>query len=247
MGYGVNVRVWGDYACFTRPEMKVERVSYDFITPSAAKGILDCIYWKPAIRWVIDKIHVLKPIRFTNIRRNEVKSKMSLSKVKGIMKKANHVDEQQLFSISETSEKKEDVYSILITDDRTQRAAMVLRDVEYVIEAHFELIKENCGTEDTVEKHYNVALRRLRNGQFFQKPFLGTREFPCDFEIIENVDFIYRISDEFKGSKDYGYMLLNLDFQIDKKKDTMKVEPQFFKAVLVDGTLDLTNVSEVKK
>ena len=226
MGFGVKVRVWGDYACFTRPEMKVERVSYDIITPSAAKGILDCIYWKPAIQWTIDKIHIIKPIRFTNIRRNEVKSKASLSKIKGIMKE-------------------DKPYSILITDDRTQRAAMVLRDVEYVIEAHFELIPEKCGEDDTAEKHYNCALRRLQKGQFFQKPFLGTREFPCDFELIENDDYKSRISDEFTGNKELGYMLLNIEYQEDKKKNTLKVEPLFFKATLINGTLDLTNISEV--
>ena len=238
MSYGFKIRVWGNYACFTRPEMKVERVTYDFITPSAAKGILDCIYWKPAITWVIDKIHVINPIRFTNIRRNEVKSKMSLSKVKSLMKNANIDNEQNLFKINE---KNEDIYSVLITDDRTQRAAMILRDVEYVIEAHFELVKEKCGPEDTEEKHYNCALRRLKNGQFFQKPFLGTREFPCDFELIENDDFKTRISSEFNGENDYGYMLLNLDYQIDNKKNTMKVEPLFFKAILINGTLTVGN------
>ena len=121
MGYGIAIRVRGDYALFTRPEMKVERVSYDVITPSAARGLIEAIYWKPAICWVIDKIHVLNEIKFTNIRRNEVSEKISINTAKQIMRGA-----KKPFYQSATS-------------SRQQRAAMVLKNVDYIIEAHFEI------------------------------------------------------------------------------------------------------------
>ncbi|NMC13602.1 MAG: type I-C CRISPR-associated protein Cas5, partial [Chloroflexi bacterium] len=123
MGYGITIRISGPYALFTRPEMKAERVSYDVITPSAARGIIEAIYWKPAIRWVIDKIHVLNEIQFTNIRRNEVSEKASVDNVMQVMKGA-----QKPLYIS-TNEK------------RQQRAALVLINVDYVIEAHFEKVE----------------------------------------------------------------------------------------------------------
>src|SRR6516165_548038 len=122
MAYGIRLLVSGDHACFTRPEMKVERVSYDVMTPSAARGILEAIHWKPAIRWVIDKIHVLKPIRFQSIRRNEVGSKAPVGKIKTAMNRG-----------------KLEGLHLLVDKDRQQRASTVLTDVAYVIEAHFEL------------------------------------------------------------------------------------------------------------
>jgi CRISPR-associated protein Cas5d len=143
IGFGIKLKVWGDYACFTRPEMKVERVSYDVITPSAARGILEAIYWKPAISWKIDKIHVLNPIRFDNIRRNERPGKISAANVK----KAFKGEDVALYQDS--------------TEDTVQRASLVLRDVCYVIEAHFEMT-DRAEPDDTVEKQYNIALRRMR-------------------------------------------------------------------------------------
>ena len=214
MAYGVKLRIWGDYACFTRPELKVERVSYDIITPSSARGILDCIYWKPAIRWHIDKIHVVNPIEFTNIRRNEVSEIASTRKP-----------------------------YIIATDNRHQRAAMVLKNVEYIIEAHFELT-DKASLEDTVEKHYNIALRRLRKGQFFQKPFLGTREFSADFEIIENLLDIPK--SQLVGERDLGYMLHDIGYQLNDKGDKISVNPSFFRANLIDGVLELSDVEVVR-
>ena len=126
MGYGITVRVRGKYALFTRPEMKVERVSYDVITPSAARGIIEAIYWKPAILWVIDQIHVLNEIQFTNIRRNEVSDKASTDKALHIMKGGN------------------DLFYLAATDIRQQRASMVLKDVDYIIQAHFVIIPEKA-------------------------------------------------------------------------------------------------------
>ena len=123
MTFGVALRIWGEHACFTRPEMKVERVSYEIMTPPAARGVLGAIHWKPAIAWVVDKIHVLKPIRFQNIRRNEVASKISASSI------ANAISIETLEHLR-----------LVVNDDRQQRAAIIPRDVDYIIEAHFELL-----------------------------------------------------------------------------------------------------------
>jgi CRISPR-associated protein Cas5d len=223
MGYGITVRVWGDYACFTRPELKVERVSYDIMTPSAAKGIIEAIYWKPAIKWKIDKIHVIKPIRFTNIRRNEVTEVIKLNQVKQVMEKGN-------------------AFSIVAPEHRHQRAALVLKDVEYVIEAHFELNPEKAGEADTEEKHYNIVLRRLRQGQYFHHPSFGTREFGVSFEIIEEGDAIP--ASELKGTVDLGYMLYDMNFILDKEKNRQSVNPTFFRAKLENGVLDLNRKLE---
>ena len=165
MAFGVKLKVWGEFACFTRPEMKVERVSYDALTPSAARGILEAIYWKPAIHWVVDRIHVLNPVRFTNIRRNEVAGKIPAGTVKKAMK--DGVTPLHLF----------------VEDDRQQRAALILRDVAYVIEAHFEF----AGSEDNNGgKHREMFVRRASKGQCFHRPYLGCREFPARFELLEH-------------------------------------------------------------
>jgi len=226
MGYGVKIRVWGDYACFTRPEMKVERVSYDMMTPSAARGIIEAIYWKPAIKWTIDKIHVINPIRFTNVRRNEVSEVAKLGSIKKAMDKS-------------------EPYHIIAPENRHQRAALILRDVEYVIEAHFDLNKEKAGETDTVEKHYNIALRRLRQGQYFHHPSLGTREFGASFELIEDETAIPK--SKIIGDVDLGYMLYDMNFTLDESKTKQIVNPSFFRAKLEDGVLNLSKVrNEVK-
>ncbi|WP_298814684.1 type I-C CRISPR-associated protein Cas5c [Chloroflexus sp.] len=218
MGYGIIIRVQGRYALFTRPEMKVERVSYDVITPSAARGIIEAIYWKPAIRWVIDKIHVLREIQFTNIRRNEVSDKVSVDNALQVMK-GNH---KPLY--------------IDVTDKRQQRAAMVLRDVDYVIEAHFELTNK-AGIEDTEEKHYNIVLRRLRNGQHFHAPCLGTREFPACVTLIENRNDIPK--SPLEGKRDLGWMLYDLDFS-----SPNDIQPMFYHAIMCDGVIDVQELSK---
>lgn len=217
MGYGITIRVWGDYALFTRPEMKVERVSYDVITPSAARGLIEAIYWKPAIRWVIDRIHVLKEIEFTNIRRNEVSEKISTSEAERRMKGSTAP------------------FYLDAVDARQQRAAMVLKNVDYIIEAHFKLETEKVGPEETVEKHYNIALRRLRKGQYYHAPYLGTREFSAKVELIE--DGMIPTS-PLTGVRDLGWMLYDLDFA-----DVKDIQPQFFKAEMRDGVIDLTQVN----
>jgi CRISPR-associated protein Cas5d len=217
MGYGITIRVRGEYALFTRPEMKVERVSYEVITPSAARGIIEAVYWKPAIRWVIDKIHVLNEIEFTNLRRNEVSEKVSESEARRRMNGA-----QEPFYLS-------------TTDARQQRAALVLKNVDYIIEAHFELTGK-AGQEDTVEKHYNMVLRRLRKGQYFSAPCLGTREFGAKVDLIEDG----KIPESLLGDRELGWMLYDLDFE-----DAKDIQPRFFKAEMHKGVLDLTHV-EVK-
>ncbi|MGB9751231.1 type I-C CRISPR-associated protein Cas5c [Roseiflexus castenholzii] len=222
MGYGITIRVQGRYALFTRPEMKVERVSYDVITPSAARGIIEAVYWKPAIRWVIDKIHVLREVEFTNIRRNEVSDKASVDNALQVMKGAN----KPLY--------------IAATESRQQRAAMVLKDVDYVIEAHFEKVEKEWGERDTEEGHYNIVLRRLRNGQHFHQPCLGTREFPAKVTLIEDKRDVPK--SPLTGKRDLGYMLYDLDFS-----NLCDIQPMFFRAVMEDGVIVVPKPEEVKR
>jgi CRISPR-associated protein Cas5d len=218
MGYGFKLKVWGDYACFTRPEMKVERVSYDVITPSAARGLIEAIYWKPAIRWVVDKIHVMNEIKFTNVRRNEVSQKISSSNVKTVM---NGGDKN---------------LCLVITEERQQRASLLLKDVCYVIEFHFEMTS-SAGEQDNPEKHYNIALRRLRQGQSFHQPCLGTREFSANFEIVED-----EITAGYYGEEnniDLGWMLWDIDFEND-------MNPIFFRASMKNGIIDVDDLVKAR-
>ncbi|SHI91479.1 CRISPR-associated protein, Cas5d family [Geosporobacter subterraneus DSM 17957] len=213
MGYGIALEVWGAYGLFTRPEMKVERVSYDVLTPSAARGIIEAIYWKPAISWHIDRIHVYNPIEFTNIRRNEVSSKISASIVDSVMKGSA----KPLY--------------INTNADRQQRASMVLKNVRYIIQAHFELT-DKAGETDTVEKHYNIALRKMRNGQCYHNPYFGCREFPANFRLVEG-DFP---KSGLTGERDLGYMLYDIDFT-----NLEDIKPTFFRAIMRDGVIDLSD------
>lgn len=212
MAFGIRLHVWGERALFTRPEMKVERVSYDVLTPSAARGILEAIHWKPAIRWIVDSIQVLKPIRFESIRRNEVGGKLSGSRV-GRAMNAGYTDTLISF----------------IEDDRQQRASMVLRDVAYIIGAHFELT-DKAGAEDNGGKHLDTFNRRARRGQCFQTPCLGTREFPADFALIEEGALDH--DPALDGERDLGWMLHDIDF--DKG-----MTPRFFHARMIDGRVDV--------
>lgn len=206
----VTVEVWGDYACFSRPEMKVERVSYDIVTPSAARGLLEAIYWHPGLRWVIDRIHVCAPIRFTNLRRNEVKDTINARKVKTVMEKGQG-----------------DLY-LATPESIQQRAAMVLRDVHYVIEAHFEMTP-NASPGDNPGKFQDIMKRRLSRGQFYHQPCFGVREFPANFQPCEAIP---PCPQELRGEKDLGWMLLDLDYSAPEN-----IEPRFFRAVLRDGIL----------
>jgi len=212
MGYGIKLKVWGDYACFTRPEMKVERVSYDVMTPSAARGILDAIHWKPSIRWVVDRITVLNPIRFDTFRRNELSGRISASTVKRAINGAEVLLGQN------------------IEENRQQRATMMLCDVAYLIEAHFELT-DKAGQEDSSEKHYNIFLRRARQGQCFHRPYFGCREFPVSFELMEGNELPLSYY-EGQAEKDLGWILQDIDFS-----DNMN--PRFFRANMRHGVIDV--------
>jgi CRISPR-associated protein Cas5d len=212
MTYGVKLQVWGNYACFTRPEMKVERVSYDVITPSAARGILEAIHWKPAIRWIVDKIHVLKPIRFQSIRRNEVGHKISARNVAEAMN-AGSLEGLCLY----------------VDEARQQRAATILHDVAYVIEAHFELT-EKAASDDNEGKHREMFVRRAEKGQCFHQPCLGTREFPANFALLEGDS--PKPDAALEGEKDLGWMLYDIDFANGMK-------PLFYRPAMVDGVIDV--------
>ena len=217
MGFGIKVLISGDRACFTRPEMKTERVSYDVITPSAARGILEAVYWKPAIAWKIDSIQVVNEIRFDTFRRNELASKLSYQNAKAAYSKNVPV-------------------YVDVMADRQQRATMYLKDVAYIVTAHFEMTAR-AGESDTPEKHYNIALRRLRKGQCFNQPYLGCREFPATVSLVEDgtVESYYQDIDQF----DLGFMLYDIDF-----KNSM--EPMFYRAVMKNGVID-TSRREVKR
>jgi len=207
----VKLHVWGDHACFTRPEMKVERVSYDVMTPSAARGILEAIHWKPAILWVVDAIHVLKPIHFTSIRRNEVGAKIPAGSVKSAM---NRGDTNGL--------------GLAVDDNRQQRASTVLVNPAYVIEAHFELT-DKAGDGDTDAKHIAMFNRRAAAGQCFHRPCFGTREFAAHFELVEGDLPVSTLPDD-QSNRDLGWMLHDIDHANDHT-------PYFFRAALVDGVI----------
>lgn len=213
MGVGVKVNVWGDYALFSRPELKVERYSYDIITPSAARGILEAIYWHPGMRWIIDKIYVKNPIQFTSVRRNEVKSKILASNV---LQAYNGADKPLYISTKE---------------DIVQRASQLLCNVSYTIEAHFEMT-EKANTSDNPGKFKDIIMRRLRKGECFHMPYLGCREFPANFALCEEEEIhtAYDVVEE----KDLGIMLFDMDYS-----DPENIQPMFFRAVMRHGVVDL--------
>lgn len=208
----VKVEVWGPYALFSRPELKVERYSYDVMTPSAARGLLEAIYWHPGLRWIIDKIYVLSPIAFTGVRRNEVKSKISARNVSAVINKGAG----ELF--------------IATSDDIQQRASTVLRNVHYVIEAHFELT-DRAAPGDNEGKFCDIMRRRLEKGQCFHQPCFGCREFPAHFKKWEGGEIITAYPDE---ERELGLMLYDIDYA-----DPENLTPMFFRARLEKGVLNV--------
>lgn len=222
MSFGIRLKVWGEHGCYSRPEFKVERVSYDVMTPSAARGLLDAIHFKPAIKWVIDEIHVLSPIRFQSIRRNEIGSKISAGNVKSAMKRGDIGGLQ-----------------LLVEDDRQQRAATVLVKPAYLIVAHFVLTPK-ADASDNEGKHLDIFNRRARSGQCFHQPCLGTREFPANFELIERGAALPTAIPE---TRDLGFMLWDIDHQA-KGRPSM-----LFHARLVDGVLKVPppNSPEIRR
>ena len=210
---GLRVKVWGDFALFTRPEFKVERVSYDVITPSAARGILEAIHWKPAIRWVVDRIRVLRPIRFDTLCRNEVGAKVSYQTARASIQSGEAPN------------------PLWIDEQRQQRASTLLRDVAYVIEAHF-VMTEHAGADDTPGKHADMAQRRLARGQCVQQPALGCREFPAYFAPAEPADLRDPADESLWGERDLGWMLHDIDF-------VNGMTPRFFRAVMRNGVVEV--------
>ena len=207
----ISVEVWGAYALFSRPELKTERVSYDVMTPSAARGLLDAILWHPGMKWIVDSIHVCAPIRFTNIRRNEVKDTVSARKAQSVMEKGGEL-------------------YLATPESIQQRAAMVLRDVHYVIDAHFEMTQRASPT-DNPGKFQEMMRRRVEKGQFYHQPCFGVREFPAHFKPCIQLP---PCPEELKGEKDLGWMLLDMDYS-----DPESITPHFFRATLRDGILEV--------
>jgi len=215
----IRLKVWGPRALFSRPEMKVERVSYDVITPSAARGVLEAIHWKPQMAWRIERLHVLNPIRFESLRRNEVGSKIPAGKVASAMRAgrteglALHVDE-----------------------DRQQRAATLLKDVAYVIEARIELTATGrADPAESVQKHLEIARRRMAKGQYFHHPYLGTREFACDFALVEGA--APAPHESLAGERDLGWMALEVGYLPGMKAS-------FFRAKMRHGVIEVPSASD---
>lgn len=215
------LEVSGDFACFTRPEMKVERVSYDVMTPSSARAVFESILWKSAIRWYIDKIEVLKPIRWVSVRRNEVGAVISVRNAQEAMNKGTGS------------------LGLNIEDERQQRAGLFLRDVAYRIHAHFEL-QPDAGENNTPAKFLDMFERRAEKGQCVNQPYLGCREFACDFRLI---DPMLEQSNPVKETRDLGWMLYDMDYS-----NAADPQPRFFRATLENGILNVPvwNSQEVR-
>lgn len=213
MSYGFKIDIQGEYALFSRPEMKVERVSYDCMTPSAARGILEAVFWHPGMQFKIDRIYVLNPIKFENIRRNEVKAKVSASNVLKVMNQGKG----ELF--------------LAALENIQQRASMVLKDVHYIVDAHFIMTKQANST-DNAAKFYEIFQRRLKKGQCYHMPYLGCREFPAEVRPYGSGE----IQTAYQGKeKDLGFMLYDMDYS--NKED---IRPMFFRAILKNGVLDVS-------
>ena len=207
----IQLEVWGPYALFSRPEMHVERVSYDVPTPSAARGLVEAIYYHPGLQWHIRRIYVLNPIRFTNIRRNEVTDKIPYDKVRKAMQGG-------------------EIPSLITSQKIAQRAAMVLQDVRYVIEAEFTMT-DRAAPGDNPGKFQDIVTRRMAKGQCYHTPYFGCREFPAAFRAwqggaIPTID----------TSCDLGFMTYDFDYS-----DPENITPTYFRAKLEHGVLDTQN------
>jgi len=223
---GFCLEVTGDYACFTRPEMKVERVSYDVITPSSARAIFEAILWKPAIRWQVSKIEVLAPIRWTSVRRNEVSKVASPRAGSGIF----------------------------VEDERQQRASLILQDVKYRLWAEFEFLtasqrprstnpspewlgdaaeKEERRQDESPAKYAAMFERRARKGQCFNQPYLGCREFSCrEIKLVDPAHEPSQPEPSLGGPRDLGFMLYDMDYA-----DPKNVRPLFYRPTMTNGVI----------
>lgn len=213
----VKMEVWGEYALFTRPEMKVERVSYDVPTPSAARGMLEAVYYHPGLAWKIDRIYIMNPIRFTNLRRNEVDAKILASDLRSAVQGG-----------------KKPLY-LATSEHIQQRAALMLRDVRYVIEAHFDMT-ERAAPSDNPGKFQDIIKRRLRRGQAFTQPYLGCRECTAYFGLWGSGEI-----PTIPETRDLGWMLYDMDYS-----DPERITPMFFRARMVNGVVDVSNCEVVR-
>ncbi len=227
MSFGIALHVWGDYACFTRPELKAERMSYEVMTPSAARGILSAIYWKPEFEWVVERIHVLRPIRTTQIRRNEVGDK-AVTPSAAVMRG-----------------EKADFRDFLIEEKRQQRSSTILVDVDYVIEAHVRLVTETPGVNN-IAKHLEMFKRRASRGQCFYQPCMGVREFPAMFELVDAEHPMPESTLPLhQQNRALGLMLHDMVYTKGEKgkiicghtKERLTATPHFFMAELKQGVL----------
>ncbi|HIR53664.1 MAG TPA: type I-C CRISPR-associated protein Cas5 [Candidatus Onthovicinus excrementipullorum] len=205
----IQVEVWGDYACFSRPELRVERMSYDVPTPSAARGIIEAIFFHPGLKWKVDKIHIINEIKFTNIRRNELKSKISADTVRSVM----NGNGRALY--------------LAAAQDIAQRAATILQDVHYVIEAHFEMT-DRAAPGDNPGKFQDIVKRRMERGQCYHTPYFGCREFPAYFRRWPGGPI-----PTIPETRDLGLMLYDLDYS-----DPANIQPMFFHARMENGVID---------
>ncbi|ATO32437.1 CRISPR pre-crRNA endoribonuclease Cas5d [Dickeya dianthicola] len=204
--------VQGEFACFTRPEMKVERVSYDVITPSAARSIFDAILWKPAIAWRVTRIEVINPIRWINLRRNEVGSVISSRVVTSTMKAGSGT------------------LGLYIEDDRQQRAGLFLRDVHYRLHGEFTLTAQ-AGRSDNAGKFAEMFRRRAQKGQCINQPYLGCREFAADVLLIDDGT---PQPPALAQDRELGWMLYDMDYQ-----QAQNPTPRFFHAAMTQGVIDI--------
>lgn len=209
--YSLCLKVFGDYACFTRPEMKVERVSYDVITPSAARAVFEAILRKPAIRWQITRIEVLKPIRWISVRRNEVGAVTSTRTAQTAMQ-AGRGD-----------------IGLFIEEERQQRASLFLRDVAYRLHGRFDLT-DKTGTDDSAEKFLSMFNRRAAMGQCFNQPYFGCREFAAHFELVNDPEEAAQTEPAIAETRDLGWMLHDIDF-------AHAMQPRFFRAEMKSGII----------
>ncbi len=206
------LEISGDFACFTRPEMKVERVSYDVITPSAARAVFEAILWKPALRWHVRRIEVLAPIRWINLRRNEVASTISTRNVQQAM-----------------NDGAGDL-AIYVEDDRQQRAGLFLRDVAYRAHADLEVRADRADPEPP-QKFFAMFERRATAGQCVNQPYLGCREFAARFRLVNNAAGERPTIAE---TRDLGWMLHDMDFS-----NPADPQPVFFRAEMRNGAIDV--------
>lgn len=210
-GYGTKIHFWGKRALFTRPEFKAERFSYEVMTPSAAIGMLEAIYWHPGMEYVIDKIYVLKTIQFESIKKNEVKSKGSISEFRKMMEGGK-------------------VPQYITKKNIDQRSSTLLKDVDYIVDCHFE-VNDKAAPGDNPGKFAEILRRRAEKGQCFSQPYFGTRDYSANFELWNDAWDIHAIAE----SRDFGVMLHSLDYT-----DPENIHPRFFMAEMVNGVIQVS-------